>query len=650
MCPPAATGQRSIEHPLIRMLTIVSCLGVIGWSARSQDYSRPETSPLPSTADSLLPRNSAGVVLDRNLDIFTWNGRLFIDTAVAGIRTNIREQYGATVVQLASDPTRSLQSNQQQATVSLAVPIAGPLSATGQWNSFVFTDSRGIGLSQASMHSTLAGLTYAPIPALDIAPSAGYRWDNQSGFRDRGPSYQLLATLHPIDEDGYLVRAFGQLHVDRLEPRRLVDNNLQAGVEKSFGSYSNDSLEVAVYQLRREFYAPDSSIESRQETYVQFSNLLTYNFTPTVRAMAYIGVTSHRLDKLLLYGEGLRPHDAFDSRVDEFHLDTYIEGAWRPTNGRGFASFRFGHYERDELHGVLTAPEQTTGPLLSDRTQQEESKNNLASQNELSTHIYVPLTWSDEISLNGRASLLRYDTPSNLNDEDRDELLVTASLATLHRISPLFTLGVTLEGTVSHLVYLLSDRSANNNINRVLRLTPIMQYRPAWFLRTANGFEVLASYTVYDFDQPASPVQSYTYRQFGWLDSTSLELTHRIGLDFFAYLKLYERGQLNWDQFTERLENSYADKTFSGQARFRPLPSLLLAIGLRFFSQVRYAYDENGKSVDSYTRSIGPTCAVLWSPGPHSLIDLHGWYENRRQTDGSIRSLPSLTLSLLYNF
>ena len=177
-----------------------------------------------------------------------------------------------------------------------------------------------------------------------------------------------------------------------------------------------------------------------------------------------------------------------------------------------------------------------------------------------------------------------------------------------------------------------------------------MQYHPTWFFRTSNGFELLASYTVYDFEQSASLVQSYTYRQLGWIDSTSLELTHRIGLDFFAYLKLYERGQLNWNQFTERLENSYVDKTFSAQARFRPLPSLMLAVGLRFFSQVRYVYTEDGKSVDSYMRSIGPTCALLWSPGVHSLIDLRGWYESRRQTDGTSRSLPSLTLSLLYNF
>ncbi len=650
MSLPAATGPRSVDRLIRRAFAVATCLGVLVTGAHSQEYGRSETSPLPVSPDSLMPKNTTGIVLDRNLDIFTWNGRLFLDTSFAGIEAKVREQYSATVVQLPSDPTRRLQSNQQQASVGLRIPIAGPWSATGQWNSFIFTDSRGIGLSHASMHSTLVGIAYSPLTSLDIAPSAGYRWDNQSGTRDRGPSYQILASLHSIDENGYLMRAEGQIHVDHLDPRLLINNYLVGGVERSFGTYSNDSLTVGVFQTRREFYAPDSSIESRQETYFQLSNLLTYELAPTIRALAYIAVSTHGLDKRLLYGQGLRPHDAFDTRVDEFHLDTYVESAWRPTDGRMYAVFRFGHSERDELHKVISAPEQTTGPLFSDRSQQEESKNNLASQNEIAGSLRLPLSWSDDISASARASLLRYDTPSNLNDEDRDELLITASLSSLHRISSILTLGVSLEGTLSHLVYLLSDRSANNNINRVLRLTPRVDYRPAWFFRTSNGFEVLANYTVYDFEQASSVVQSYTYRQFGWTDSTSIELTHRVGLDFYSYLKLYERGQLNWNEFTERLENSYADKTFAGQVRFRPSRDLMFAVGLRYFSQVRYTYNETGKTLDTYFRSIGPTCAILWSPGPHSLIDLHGWYEMRRQADGTTRGLTTMTLSLLYNF
>ncbi|MGA9120563.1 MAG: hypothetical protein WB699_14460 [Bacteroidota bacterium] len=650
MSPRVVTGQRSINLLRSRAFALVAFIAIGVVRLWAQESARPETTPFPATADSLLHMNSAGVVLDRNLDIFNWNGHLFLDTTLGTIRTNIREQYSTTIVQFQSDPSRLVRSSQQQINASFRVPLSAPLSATSQWNSFIFTDSRGIGLSKASMHSLMGGLAYTPLTYLSVEPSAGYRWDNQSDNRDHGPSYQLLATLQPLDEDGYLLSASGQLHVDQLSPRRLENHFLQAGVEKSFGPVSKDSLGVAVYRLRREFYSPDSSIESRQETFFQISNLLSYEVDPTLRATFFLGILSRGLDKLLFYSSGIRPRDAFDTHVDEFHLDAYIEGSWRSTDGRASANIRFGHNERNELHRVLPASEQTTGPLLADRTSQEESKNNLAKQTELSGRFLFPVSWSDIIFATGRASLLRYDTPSNLNDEDRDELLVALSAGSFHQISPVFRLGFSLEGTMSHLVYLLSDRSANNNINRILRLTPRMVFTPAWFLQTTNGFEVLASYTVYDYEQQAALVQSYTYRQFGWLDTTSVELTHRVGLDFYAYLKLYERGQLNWADFTERTENSYVDRNFSGQARFRPSPEFFIAVGVRYFSQTRYAYDETGKVIDSYLRSIGPTCSIHWFPGPHSAIDLQGWYENRRQTDGSIRGLTTLTFSLLYNF
>jgi hypothetical protein len=650
MCPRAATAFLSRERVRFRLLAVAAFLALLLLHAIAQESTRPETSPLPTASDSLFPRNSAGILFDRNLDIFNWNGRLLLDTTVGGMRTNIKEQYNTTIVQLQSNPSHLAQSTQQQINAMVRVPLGGPLSATTQWNSFIFTDSRGIGLSRVSMHSVLAGLAYTPLSFLEIAPSAGYRWDNQADNRDRGPSYQLLTTLLPVDEDGYLVYAAGQLHVDELSPRRLENHFLQAGVQKSFGPFSRDSLGVAVYRLRREFYSPDSSIESRQETFFQISNLLTYAIDPTLQASVYVGVLSRGLDKILFYHPGLRPRDAFDTHVDEFHLDAYLEGAWRSTDNRAAADVRIGHTERNEVHRVLPAAEQTTGPLLADRTAQEESKNNLAGQTELSARVRFPVSWSDVLFATVHASLLRYDTPSNLNDEDRDELLIAASAGSFHQISPSLTLAVALEGTMSHLVYLLSDRSANNNINRVLRLTPRAVFTPGSFLRTVNGFEVLASYTVYDYEQSSALIQSYTYRQFGWLDSTSVELTHRVGLDFYAYLKLYERGQLNWNEFTERTENSYVDRNFSAQARFRPSPALTIATGLRFFSQTRYAYNETGKVIDSYLRSVGPTCAVHWLPGPHSAIDLQGWYENRRQTDGTSKGLTTLTLSLLYNF
>ena len=171
--------------------------------------------------------------------------------------------------------------------------------------------------------------------------------------------------------------------------------------------------------------------------------------------------------------------------------------------------------------------------------------------------VAFPLSRSHALRISGGASILRYDTPSELNVEDRDELLAIMSLTSYHTLGPHLDVSLTLEGNMSHVVYLLSENSANNNVNRVLRFTPRTTYRPVPALTTMNAFEVLANYTVYDFEERLSRIRSFAYRQFAWIDSTSVDITSRVGLDFFAYLKLYERGQLRWDEFTERTENSF---------------------------------------------------------------------------------------------
>jgi hypothetical protein len=288
--------------------------------------------------------------------------------------------------------------------------------------------------------------------------------------------------------------------------------------------------------------------------------------------------------------------------------------------------------------------------MYEERSREEQSKDNVAKRTALSGMIELPLSLSDRLAAAAWVSILRYDTPSDLNVEDRDELLITTSIATTHRISRYTELALGLDGTLSHLVYLLSERSANNAINRVLRLTPRVTWRPLALLMTYNAFEVLANYTVYDFENELARIRSYSYRQFGWLDSTTVALTDRIGLDFFVYLKLYERGQLKWSEFTERTESSFTDRTYAAQVRFTPDPRVMFAVGLRYFSQMRYVYGTAGKSLESYLSSIGPTCVVQYEFGTQSAAGFRGWYERRKQPDGTSRTLGSMTLSFLFSF
>ena len=161
---------------------------------------------------------------------------------------------------------------------------------------------------------------------------------------------------------------------------------------------------------------------------------------------------------------------------------------------------------------------------------------------------------------------------------------------------------------------------------------------------------MLANYTVYDYEGQVALAKSFSYRQFSWIDSTRLDLTHSVGLDFYAYLKLYERGMLKWDEFVERTENSMTDRTFVGQVRFSPHIATVFAVGIRYFSQSRYLFENTVKKLDTFFSSVGPTCSIQWDVGPHSRLAFQGWYERRKHSDGTIRSLASMTMNVFLHF
>ena len=641
----------------VRLLLPASMLAMAGFPAHAQESLR-EAETTITGPDSVLRTNTASVLFDKNLNTFNWLGRLAVDTVAGRTRFSVGATYLSNIIQTENPSpgaARTSESTQQNLRLSLAHPISEPVALHTQWSSLVFSDNRGNGLSNASNHTLLAGVDVTPWSFITLSPLAGYRWDRQGAIHDRGLALDLGATLHPLEFDGYRVAGEGHFRRDNLSPRVLTNHIAQAGVEKQFSPEARDSLMIGFQQTGREFYfAGDSTIESRTDDLFSFANLLSYDVSRSVGADLFVNVNSRGLDKDM---RRLRadPSGAatFDTRIEEFRMDTYAQVWYQSPDATSSAHLRLGYSERNETHRAK-APAGTMAPniavLFAERNRQEQSKDNVARRVSLSGGTSLDLSLLHRIMFAGSATILRYDTPSELNQEDRDELLVALALGTWHRVSRHVDIGISVDGTLSHLVYLLKERSANNNINRVLRLSPRAIYRPADWFTSVNGFEVLANYTVYDYEKQVALARSFSYRQFSWMDSTTVELTQRLGLDFYAYLKLYERGMLRWDEFLERTENSTVDRTFSAQVRYAPVPALLVALGMRYFSQSRYVYKDTIRKPDTFFSSVGPTSLIRWDLSTASRLLFQGWYERRKQSDGTFRSLASMTMHVFLHF
>jgi len=166
-----------------------------------------------------------------------------------------------------------------------------------------------------------------------------------------------------------------------------------------------------------------------------------------------------------------------------------------------------------------------------------------------------------QISVSDR--LLNYDTPSALNDDDHDQLISTASIGYLRNFSDQLTGELDLRGTRTHLVYLMSDRSAQNNVTQSLALNSHADYNTTSMFARASG-EVYATYTVLDYLDSIPSLEgagNYVLRGLSLSDSvlfpTGIHLFHKtvsIDVEELATLQVDERGSYDVPAFSEQLD------------------------------------------------------------------------------------------------
>jgi hypothetical protein len=605
--------------------------------------------PAETRPDSLSRFNTASIFFDKMINTYHWNGLASYQNALGPFSVKMADRFLSTLIQT----DRKLITDEHSLDLSLQRRLWSPLSAGMKVSFFSLSNNKDIGISDAATQSLYGGLSYQPVNRFTIEPYIGVRYDHQLDQHDHGPSYLLDLAGDGLDYNGYKTFLTGKWEYDQLSPRTLETRNALLNIEKIFFEQTQNTLQFIYTRNRRDFYFAADSVVQRQFGVLQNIETRTEDALSVYDSLAY-GV-SKRMSLSFqgnLYTRTIGREDRYRSAagttpntdINELRLESAVRLDYTPWDAfRGFAQFSY--QERDETHSVEGEP-LTPGGNPGPAARTEERKNNHSRRSSLSSSLTLGLPPADTITLSGSGSLLRYDTPSALNDDDRDELWYIASFVWSHRLNRHFTFWVQANANLNHLVYIFSSRSADNTWNRVIRLAPRLAYSPAAEFTTTNTFEVLANYTVYDFESPSSPIRSFAFRQFSFTDSSGFDLTNRLRIEWFSGIRLYEQGELRWADFSEQPLTSFEDHTYLGTVRYRFSRSLLFSTGIRYFSQRRYVFNGQERVLDRYLRSIGPVTAIVWNVGERTEFATNGWFENQTQTGSAGRSFANITMSL----
>lgn len=609
-------------------------------------YRPPGTPP-----DTARPNNNASISLDKSLDTYHWTGLAAYDNIFGPWSMQFREQFLSMLIN--TDP--QLIRDEQTLNLFLKHRVTDRFQSAFQVSSYSLSDNQNVGIGSASSQAFYAGAEFEPLERLALLPMLGYRFDNQLDQHDRGVSYQLGIASDSLAYGGYRTSLNGKMEYDKLDPRAAETRNVSLVIDKDFFEQTRNALRVQYSRNRRDFYdAADTTIqrqygvsnniETRTDDSYAFSDILDYSLGREMLLSFQGNVVSREVTRGLRYEDLTNPRrPTLGMTISELTFDGGVQANYTP-GGFLSGSLKFFYQERDEEHAIQ--PEQNELTVVSDSLSRvEERKNNHARRTILALNLGMAPSHVDSVALSATTTLLHYDTPIALNDDQRDELRYILSLTAMHRFNRYLNIRLLAEADLTHLVYLLATRSADNTWNRIFRLSPRLAYVSGGGVSSVNTFEVLANYTVYDFEYSVSPIRSFAFRQFGFVDSTRVELTRRLAVEWFSQIRLYERGELHWQEFSEQPLNYFEDKTYIGTAQYLFRERLVFSLGIRYFSQSRFSYQGTERQLDSFLRSIGPITGVRWSVGQRTELSVKGWYEDQSLTGQPSRSFTNVNAS-----
>ncbi|MFO7447752.1 MAG: hypothetical protein R6W90_15410 [Ignavibacteriaceae bacterium] len=600
------------------------------------------------------PVNLLSTRLDKQINTYNLNSKFGYYNNFGKISLRVLENYNSTFISTAEKNIR----DEQYFLISSAYKITSRLEAGFSGSSSILSDNRQIEINQASVSNASVYFIVNPYENMFIAPFAGYSNNRQIGENNYGFVYGAEGTMNDFTQPDLSFSSEFRFKNEDISPRKNNLRNLKASVINIFNEDVSNSIRASLSETRKDFYYEADSltsaqfnvtnnIQSRTETsYFVQDGLRINNFLSAFNQELLGGITWRNIERDTRYrSKSATSASIFDTRINELRFEFESNTYYSSKSFSG--NLRMNYAERDEKH-ITRRFEGANEIFYEERSRLESSKNNNSSRVSISLSGNVYFSQSDRLSFSLFQNKLRYDTPSESNFDDRDELLSIARIRYSKMLTPFLEAFVNAEGTYSHVVYIFAERSSNNNVNRVINFSSGGNYRGKNFT-SLNNFGVSANYTVYDFEALNPDYHSFSFRQLNAADSTIIKINNRLSFVFYGYIKLSEQGDFKWTSFATR-PTRFIEEIYTEPKLVFNLNKLFVSAGMRVFSINTYNYKGKDKQIDTKYLSTGPLAEVFLSLQDSLYLRFYGWYEFITVRNNPERELINFNFQMNWNF
>lgn len=593
---------------------------------------------------------------ERDTNRFRWTSHAHVELRVAGWDLALTNRFLSDAFILFEDQLRF--RDEDQVDWQARRVLRSGLEAR------VFGQTAWYGLSRVLSQEVYGGLRLAPRPYAWVEPALGAAMDQRPGVAspgtraslrmDAGPAFGIRMGLAPPPLQDYRLRLHGEGRWHVITPRQGRSIRLEGTGARAF---ENTQLAAALRlaNVRRDTYQAVSFL-NRDTATTRSPESIEATASDTLEAMLSLDAPFYR---------GMRLNGRLDIAANNRYSRTnrapeqalFFETNF---NRRAFDAEAALTYDQPQFmaRATLLVGAATERRALANRDAvpptEAVQKTNLLQQADydegtfgLTGALRATLHPRLVLAANGSSRIVRHDTPE-ANPDDRDEVYHNGEVGLLLRLSRYVEADVKLSGSFYHTVYINAERSAENNVQRSLRLRPSLRWTPSPRTRVRLGSEVRATYTVDDFVLQGRSLSDQSAREMRVDGSLEQDLPGGLRLmadGSFSDLRL---GRLLWNEFAEIPFDTL--RTYNAWVHIQTGQRLVADIGFRVFirtdyeraATVRYVrLDENGNEMldemgqplfttitrpgRQWIEQVGPTAAITWPMARGSALRLDGW-------------------------
>ena len=506
------------------------------------------------------------------------------------------------------------------------------------------------GLSRAFAQDVFGSIRIRPRAGMLVEPLFGVAWDRRPGATDArldyGPALGGRWRMDRDDLGGYRVHLGGEGTWRLIRPRHGRRTALSGSAGRQFGK-TRLRTTLRTSSLRRDAYRaasflnrtagaglPPEAVEATTSDTLDVNVQLEAPVIRGIRVLAQADlavnarrIRTHHAPENALFFETDFSRRALDAEIGLVYERKDVSARLFAEAGAAAEIRRLAN--RDGLP-VLEAAQKTA--LLAQADYDEGALG-------LSTVLRAVLMRRLTASVAATSRIVRHDTPE-INQDDRDEVYHNAELGLQVALSRYVSIDLKVFGSYYHAVYLRAERSAENNVQRTLRMRPSIDWRPSGDTEIRLASEVRATYTVDDFLLPGRRPTDQSARELRFEAALSRRIAGDIRILASGSYGDLHLGRLLWDSFAEIPFDTL--RTYRAWVHLQAGSRIVADVGWRLFIRSDYyraatiSYireDGRAGTVSRPGRRLidqsGPTTSVSWMMG-RSHLQVEGWVNMQR--------------------